>query len=66
MFSVVAILNFNLDYEKNMVYSVGNDSILFFDHQNVGFASRIKCVCVMYWNMKYNYHPLFWFMRVYE
>ena len=45
MFSVAAILNFNLDYAKNMVYCLGNGSILFFDHQNVGFASKIKCLC---------------------
>ena len=45
VFSVSAILNFNLDYAKNMVYSLGNGSILFFDHQNVEFASKIKCLC---------------------
>ena len=38
VFSMAAILNFNLDYAKNMVYSLGNGSILFFDHQHVGFA----------------------------
>ena len=43
MFSVAVILNFNLDYAKNMVYGLGNGSIVFFDHQNVGFASKIKC-----------------------
>ena len=43
--SVAAILNFDLDYVKNMVYCLGNGSILFFDHQNVGFASKIKCLC---------------------
>ena len=45
VFSVAAILNFNLDYAKNMVYSLGNGSILFFDHKNVGFASKIKFLC---------------------
>ena len=45
VFSVAAILNLNLDYAKNMVYCLGNGSILFFDHQNVGFASKIKCLC---------------------
>ena len=40
MFSEAAILNFNLDYAKNMVYGLGNGSIVFFDHQNVGFASK--------------------------
>ena len=44
MFSVAAILNFNLDYAKNMVYGLGNGSIVFFDDQNVGFASKIKCL----------------------
>ena len=44
VFSVVAILNFNLDYAKYMVYCLGNGSILFFGHQNVGFASKIKCL----------------------
>ena len=38
VFSEAAILNFNLDYARNMVYSLGNRSILFFDHQNVGFV----------------------------
>ena len=38
VFSVAAILNCNLDYVKNMVYSLGNGSILLFDHKNVGFA----------------------------
>ena len=45
VFSVAAIFNFNFNYAKNMVYSLGNGSILFFDHQNVGFASKIKCLC---------------------
>ena len=40
VFSVAAILNFNLDYAKHMFYGLGNGSILFFDHQNVGFASK--------------------------
>ena len=43
VFSVAAILNFN--FAQNMVYSLGNGSILFFDHQNVGFPSKIKCLC---------------------
>ena len=38
VFSKAAILNINLDCAKNMVYSLGICSILFFDHQNVGFA----------------------------
>ena len=45
MFSVAAIFNFNLDYAKYMVYSLGNGSILFFGHKNVGFASKIKFLC---------------------
>ena len=45
VFSVAAILNFNFDYAKNMVYSLGNGSILFFDHQNEGFPSKIKYLC---------------------
>ena len=45
--SVAAILNFNLDYEKKIVYSLGNGFIWFFDYQNVGFASKIKCLCTL-------------------
>ena len=45
VFSVAAMLNFNLDYAKNIVYCLGNGSISFFDHQNVGFASKIQCLC---------------------
>ena len=39
VFSVAAILNINLDYEKNIVYSLRSGFIWFFDHTNVGFAS---------------------------
>ena len=45
VFSVAAILNCNLDYEKKIVYSLGDGFIWFFDHQNVGFASKMKCLC---------------------
>ena len=45
VYSVLAILIFFLDYAKNMLYSLGNGSILFFDHQNVGFAPKFKCFC---------------------
>ena len=39
VFSVAAILNFNLDYEKN-ISSLSNGFIWCFHHENVGFASK--------------------------
>ena len=40
VFSMAAILNFNLDYEK--MTRLFNGFIWFIDHENVGFASKIK------------------------
>ena len=47
VFSMVAMLNFNIDYEK--MISLFNGFVWFLDYENVGFASKIKSMLTINW-----------------